>query len=53
MFSYYNKEDRVKRTIDKVYQYLPYSVFEKMIQYRTIKLSNIKTSNDTTELKLR
>lgn len=33
-----------------VYQYLPYSSFEKMVYNKTIKLSNIRKSNDTTEL---
>lgn len=33
-----------------VYQYLPYSSFEKMVNNKTIKLSNIRKSNDTTEL---
>jgi hypothetical protein len=35
-----------------VYQYLKYSTFEDMIQNKTLKLSDIQCSNDTTELSI-
>lgn len=48
----------MKRNIENkketlVYQYLPYSKFELMINNRTIRLGNIRKSNDSSELELR
>ena len=43
-----NNEKQIDENL--VYQYLPFSSFIKMIENKTIKLSNIRRSNDTTEL---
>ena len=39
--------------VDTIYQYLKYPIFEVMVKNKTIRLSDIRNSNDTTELQLR
>lgn len=43
----------MKKNVKTIYQYLSIPAFTSMINYGTLKLSDIKKSNDTTELKLR
>ncbi len=42
----------MKKQPEVVYQYLKYETFEKMIEKKTLRLCNIRNSNDTTELDL-
>lgn len=43
----------MQKNVKTIYQYLSIPAFTSMINYGTLKLSDIKKSNDTTELKLR
>ena len=42
----------MKNKPEIVYQYLKYSTFEKMVANKTLRLSDIQRSNDSTELQL-